>query len=178
MSIEKKYRSGLIIYSSKTGNTKKLATDTAKCLGDGICAVSVDDKPELADLSWIIVAYWVDKGTADKKTLEFLESLSGMKVGVIGTLGAYPNSQHAKDVENSVTKLVSEKNIFLGSFLCQGKVDPTLIEQFKNLPADHPHAMNEERRKRHQEAAKHPDENDVAHCVAACRTMIVKADPS
>ena len=52
--------------------------------------------------------------------------------------------------------LLDDSNQFIGSFICQGKIDPRLAEQFKNLPEGHPHAMTPERAARYREAAKHP----------------------
>jgi hypothetical protein len=119
-----------------------------------------------------LVGFWVDRGTADAKTLQFLAGLSGFSVGLFGTLGAYPDSDHAKEVAQSMEKIVSEKNTFLGCFLCQGKIDPALTEQFKKLPADHPHGMTAERLERHLEAEKHPDDADIEKAVAACASML------
>jgi flavodoxin len=167
---------GLIVYSSKTGNTRKLAQGIHKGLVDaGICDTRIaaaEENPEPADADWILLGFWADRGTADPKSLGYLKSLEGRKIGFFGTLGAYPDSPHAKDMGKKVQELGAEKNTVLGCFLCQGKVDPALIERFKSLPPDNPHAMTEERIKRHEEAAKHPDENDIKAAVAAVLAMV------
>ncbi|MDC7218668.1 MAG: flavodoxin family protein [Spirochaetales bacterium] len=164
---------GLIIYSTLTGNTEKVARKVHSSFhNDEVELKAISDKVNPGDYDWIISAYWVDRGTADKKTLAFWDSLSGCRVGTVGTLGAYPDSDHAKNVMERVENYLCKENIYLGSFLCQGKVDPRLTEKFKDLPADHPHAMNEERRKRHEEAAKHPDERDWENAISAVRTMV------
>ena len=53
-----------------------------------------------------------------------------MNVGLFGTLGAYPDSPHAKgcirDSENML-KISGKNNNVLGSFLCLGKIDEKLI---------------------------------------------------
>src|SRR5699024_6453147 len=98
----------------------------------------------------IIVGFWVDKGTADEKAKKYMEKLKGKKVGVFGTLGAYPDSDHAKKTMMRVRELLERENEVVAEFLCQGKVDPKLIEKFKDLPPDHPHGMTEERKKRHE----------------------------
>jgi flavodoxin len=165
---------GAIVYSSKTGNTRKLGLGIHEILSADfdVRIFSVEEAPDPAGYSWILLGFWVDRGTADKATLKYLERLEGCNVGFFGTLGAYPDSQHARDVKDRVGALIREKNNFLGSFLSQGKVDPKLIEMFKKLPPDNPHAMNEERRKRHAEAAKHPDQRDIVEGAEACRKMI------
>lgn len=170
-----KAEGGFIVYSSKTGNTKKLAEGIHRGLLEGgvqARLAAVEEKPDAADASWLLIGFWADKGKADQKTLEYLGGLEGRRIGLFGTLGADPGSNHARDLAKKTEALAAEKNTCLGSFLCQGKIDPALTGQFKKLPPDHPHAMNEERRKRHEEAAKHPDEADIAAALAACRTMI------
>ncbi|MDR1636154.1 MAG: flavodoxin family protein [Treponema sp.] len=166
---------GLIVYSSKTGNTRKLAEGIRRVLEDsGFPAriAAVEEKPDPAGAPWVLVGFWADRGQADEKARDYIRSLEGRRLGLFGTLGAYPDSDHAKSLAKKTEALAAEKNSCLGSFLCQGKVDPALIERFKTLPPDNPHAMTEERRKRHEEAAKHPNEDDIAAAAAAFLKMI------
>jgi flavodoxin len=166
---------GLIVYSSRTGNTRKLAEGIHRVLGEsGLPAriAPVEEKPDPGEAPWVLVGFWADRGHADDRSLEFIASLTGRRLGLFGTLGAYPDSDHARDLAGKTEALAAEKNTCLGSFLCQGKVDPALIERFKNLPPDNPHAMTEERRKRHEEAARHPNDDDIAAGAAACLRMI------
>lgn len=166
---------GLVVYSSKTGNTRKLAEGICRGLTEGgvpARMAAVEEKPGATDAPWVLVGFWADRGNADQKALEYIRSLEGRRIGLFGTLGADPNSNHARELAKKTEALAAEKNICLGSFLCQGKIDPALTEQFKKLPPDNPHAMNEERRKLHEEAAKHPDGEDIAAALRACRKML------
>ncbi|MDR3146343.1 MAG: flavodoxin family protein [Treponema sp.] len=178
---------GLIVYSSRTGNTRKLAegihrglsgaADAGEEFGPSIRLAAVEEDPDPAGADWLLIGFWADRGNADQKTLQYLRSLEGRRIGFFGTLGAYPNSAHAGDIRRRVQDTAAEKNTVLGCFLCQGRIDPALTEKFKNLPPDNPHAMNEERMKRHEEAAKHPDAGDIEAAIAACRSMIGAAAP-
>jgi flavodoxin len=179
---EQKTGSGLIVYSSKTGNTKKLAEGIREGLAGALALTikeirlaGVEENPDPAGASWVLVGFWADRGTADQKALQYLKSLEGRRLGLFGTLGACPDSAHARDINQKVQDLAAEKNTVLGCFLCQGKIDPALTERFKSLPPDNPHAMTEERMKRHLEAAKHPDENDIKAAVSACLAMLTAA---
>jgi flavodoxin len=183
-----KGRGGLIVYSSKTGNTRKLAEGIHrglnKALGAGqgevpaIRLAAVEENPSPDGANWVLVGFWADRGTADQKAQNYLKTLEGRWVGLFGTLGAYPDSDHARDIQKRVQELAAEKNTVLGCFLCQGKIDPALTERFKNLPPDNPHAMTEERKKRHLEAAKHPDDHDLEAGTAACLSMIKAVPPA
>jgi flavodoxin len=167
---------GLIVYSSRTGNTRKLAEGIqrglAEALGQEPRIAAVEENPDPAGAEWILVGFWADRGNADQKAVQYLKSLEGRKIGLFGTLGAYPDSDHAGDIRKRAQDLAAEKNALLGCFLCQGRIDPALTGRFKSLPADNPHAMTPERMKRHQEAAKHPDEKDIEAAVAACFSMV------
>ncbi|MDR3303787.1 MAG: flavodoxin family protein [Treponema sp.] len=161
----------MIVYSSKTGNTRAVAEGIARGLGENARIVPVEDAPE-GTTDVILLGFWVDRGTADAKSLAYIQKLEGRKVGLFGTLGAEPDSDHARKTGEALTALVAEKNACLGCFLCQGKIDPALTEQFKTLPPNHPHAMNEARMKRHLEAARHPDQADIEQALAACKAML------
>lgn len=163
---------GLVVYSSKTGNTRYLAEGVCAALGGAAELARVEDEPSPDGRPWLALAFWVDRGTADAKTLAYLNGLSGRRICLLGTIGAYPDSAHAVDVRRRTTALAAERNQVLGVFLCQGRIDPKLVEAFKKLPPDHPHAMNDERRKRHADAASHPNEDDVAAAAAALRAML------
>jgi len=49
----------------------------------------------------------------------------------------------------------------IGTFICQGAIDPKLLKWMEELPADHPHAPDAARRKRWEDAINRPDETDL-----------------
>lgn len=151
----------LIVYSSLTGNTKKVAEAIHEVFGAEAALFPVETAPDPAQYDLIIAGFWVDRGTADKKAQSFLQTLEGKPVALFATLGAYPDSEHAASSLKNAATLLDGSNELVGTFICQGKVDPRLLEQFKSLPEGHPHALTPERIARHQEAAKHPDEQDL-----------------
>ncbi len=166
----------LLTYSSKTGNTKKVAEGIHKILPDDSTLASVEENlnPEQFDL--IIIGFWVDKGTADEKAINYMKTIKGKKIGLFGTLGAYPDSEHAKQSMIRVKELIEPQNEVLAEFLCQGKIDPNLTKKFEKLPPDHPHAMTEERRKRHLEASKHPNEDDIKEAQGIFKELLSSLD--
>ena len=140
----------LVVYSSRTGNTRKIAEAIAAVLpGCEIHPVESAPAPEGYDL--VAVGYWVDKGMPDAQAKAYLETVRDAKVALFGTLGAWPDSDHARDCIAQGEALVNapeRRNKVLGTYLCQGKVDPKIV------------AMTPERKARLEEAAKHPDEAD------------------
>ncbi len=157
-----------VIYSSRTGNTKKVATAIAAEWGvqaDAIGTVNID-----ADM--VAIGYWVDKGQPNAESMNAMKELAGKKVFLFGTLGAEPDSKHASDCMANARSYVEEKNEIIGEFICQGAIDPKLIEMFKSFPPDHPHAITPERLERYARAATRPDERDLEAARTAARNAL------
>lgn len=149
----------LIAYSSKTGNTKKIGESILKAFPNG----EIKDIADINNLDYdlIVVGGWIDKGTLDKKSLDFVKKIKEKKVAYFFTLGAFPNSKHANNCIENINKLfLDNKNKITGNFHCQGAIDPKLISWMSELPAEHPHSPNKERVERWEEASKHPNKED------------------
>jgi flavodoxin len=151
----------LIVYSSRTGNTKKIAEAIAAVMPEAKLA-SIDTAPAPDDFDWVALGFWVNKGLPDNAMLRYMQTIRKSTVALFGTLGAWPNSEHAKKcIQRSEALLAAPEagNTVLGTFLCQGRVDPAVISLMQQQ-ASPAHPMTEERKQRLLEAAKHPDEQD------------------
>ena len=167
----------LVVYSSRTGNTRKIAEAIAAVLpGCEIHPVESAPAPEGYDL--VAVGYWVDKGMPDAKARAYLENLRGVRAALFGTLGAWPDSEHARDCIRKSEALLKEPergNTVMGSFICQGKVDPRVVEMMNKVAAD-VHPMTPERKARLEEAARHPDDTDRARAKECFLAFAVRAE--
>lgn len=153
-----------IVFSSLTGNTKKVAYEIFKIMPKGTNIYDLDNLNHELDDELLLLGYWVDKAKPNKDMYEFMENLKGKKIITFGTLGAYPDSEHAWETKNHTNKILEKNNKVLGHFLCQGKINPKITEMFKkNKGENNVHRMTPERLKRHQDAAKHPDEEDFTN---------------
>jgi len=151
----------LLTYSSKTGNTKKVAQAIGEALQ--IKPIPVEENPDPSTFDLVIAGFWVDRGTADQKMGAYLRNLINKQVALFATLGASADSHHAATcLENGAGLLGSGCNV-VGRFICQGKVAPEMVEMMKEMfPAGHPHAMTSERLARIDAAKTHPDADDLA----------------
>ncbi len=165
-----------VIYSSKTGNTKKVAEAIKQAMPEGCEIYSVPEVPADAKFDLIAMGFWIDKGTANKEALEFMKTITNTKVFTFFTLGAYPDSKHSDESREASNKLLGEGCELIGNFRCQGAIDPKLLDWMKRLPADHPHAPDEARVARWAEAALHPNEEDCAQAQAAVKDALKSAD--
>ncbi|MDR3176710.1 MAG: flavodoxin family protein [Desulfovibrio sp.] len=156
-----------VVYSSRTGNTRKIAEAVHSVMPAGTDIFPVEEAPEPASYDFLALGFWVDKGEPDAAMLAYMDRVQGKSVGLFGTLGAWPDSDHARDtMQKAVARM--QGNRVLGTFICQGRVDPKLIAAMAKMGPNNPHVMDEARKARLAEAAKHPDEND---CAAARKTF-------
>ena len=155
----------LVVYSSLTGNTQYIAQGIYEALSEDKELCAVEDIESLEDFDQIILGYWVDKGGPDKKASDLMKAIKGKKVGLFATLGAYPDSDHARTSLERGLALVEKDNEVIGSFICQGRIAEALKQRMEILPEGHPHYPDEKRRKRWADADGHPNEEDVRQAV-------------
>ena len=163
----------LIVYSSRTGNTCAVARAVHSVFPEPCLLTPVEEAPDPGDYEFIALGYWVDKGMPDKKAAAYMERVKGKKVGLFGTLGAYPDSDHAIDCRAKAAALMTGNEV-LGQFLCQGKVDPKILEMMEKMAPDQ-HPMTAERTARIEEAKKHPNEADFSAARQAFKKILGKA---
>ena len=76
-----------IIYSSKTGNTKKLAEKIREVLPEENCDYFGTEGAKALSSDILYIGFWTDIGNADSATLELLKSLKNKKIFLFGTAG-------------------------------------------------------------------------------------------
>ena len=150
-------------------NPHEIWSSQASVIAEAIAAVlpgceiyPVESAPAPEGYDLVAVGYWVDKGMPDAQAKAYLETVRDPKVALFGTLGAWPDSDHARDCIAQGEALVNapeRRNKVLGTYLCQGKVDPKIVAMMQKMASD-VHPMTPERKARLEEAAKPPDEAD------------------
>lgn len=162
----------LVAYSSRTGNTRRVAEaihaalDAAMPGGAEIHPVESAPPPE--GFGFLALGFWVDKGRADDKALGYMALVNGQQVGFFGTMGASPDSDHGQGVLADARARLAGNDILCG-FLCLGKIDPAITAA---MSAHHP--MTPERRERIDTASTHPDEADCAAAAAVFVAALAK----
>ncbi|MBR2179826.1 MAG: flavodoxin [Selenomonadaceae bacterium] len=148
-----------VIYSSVTGNTKLIAERIAEVSGDADLFDVKDVPSDLSNYEVVAVGYWLKRGGPDPLTAELLPKIQNVNVVLFETHGTEPRSEHAITAFARAAYLIGKGCRILGTFSCQGKVNPAMIEQrLKIAKSDDPHLGSIERWKR---AATHPDESDL-----------------
>lgn len=164
----------LIVYSSRTGNTKKVAEAIQAALpGDVDRVVDRNLPADLSAYDFIFAGFWADKGTANAEMAAVLPKLHHAKVAVFATAGAEPESDHAKDCLRNGSALLPGDATLVGTWSCQGKIDPKIVEMMAAMfPAGHPHSMTPARKARIENAKTHPDAADLQHVADWAKTIV------
>jgi flavodoxin len=149
----------LIAYSSKTGNTRKLAEAIHLALpGADLCPIEHAPNPASYDL--VFAGFWVELENANHNMVRFLKKLGGIRTALFATLGAYPDTQHAAASLKAAAAEIPDA-VIVDRFICQGAIDPEVIEWMEQLPENDANAPTESRRTLWADASTHPDDNDL-----------------
>ena len=118
----------IVIYSSLTGNTKQVAETIARVLPADTPCVSMSELPsDMASYDLVFAGFWVDKGTANKEARDVLGTLHNPHIALFATAGVPPQMAHAKESLINAANCLSDGVEPVGTFICQGKVDPKVI---------------------------------------------------
>ena len=74
-----------IIFSSPTGNTRLLADTIRDALPEENCNYFGVSENADTQSDILFIGFWTDKGTADKATLDLLETLKNKRIFLFGT---------------------------------------------------------------------------------------------
>ncbi len=145
----------LVVYSSRTGNTKKLAQALYDFLPEKKEIFPVKEAPDPKDYSFIAIGFWIKDGEPDPDAQEYLKKISeDHEVFLFATHGAQVNSDEVKKAMKKAEDL-AKKGRIMGIYHCQGEVPQEVVEEARNMP-NPPDWLAD------AEAAKgHPDENDI-----------------
>ena len=124
----------LVVYSSQSGNTKKLAEAVCTHLPAGAVMCSVDDAPDPADYDFVAVGFWLQAGQPDAKSAGYLARLKGhTNLFLFATHGARPGSEHAQNAMAHAQALAAGAAV-AGTFSCFGEVNSKVLEKIKAKP--------------------------------------------
>ena len=162
----------MVIYSSVSGNTKRVA----QAIGSGLNmpVYSVKEAPSVADYDVLLCGFWNDKSMACTEMATYLKELTGKKIFLFGTMTEDPNSYLGDRCQENVEAIVTEQNEVLDTFLCLGKTSEKVLAYFKTLPLDDPHGFSPENIAKYNRASTHPDEVDCEAAVQAAKAALAK----
>ncbi|MDO5516672.1 MAG: flavodoxin family protein [Clostridium sp.] len=143
-----------IVYSSLTGNTKKLAESIKNKIGECYFGKSSDEALE-ADI--IFIGFWAIGNSCGEDIKTFIEKLSDKKIFIFGTCGYNNTKEYFDGILDKVKSLIPESNTIVGSYMCQGKVSQAKQDNIKETKPE----KYQEMKAKLEEAENHPNEDDI-----------------
>ena len=144
----------MVVYSSKSGNTEKLAKTVYDNLAGEKYIYPVTQAPEPDDYDLVAVGFWLMAGKPDPKSIEYFSKIKGTRVFLFATHGAAKGSDHANAAMEKAIAMIDGGEI-AGTFSCQGVVNPEVLEKVKAKPDPPPWIGDAPK------AAGHPDAKDL-----------------
>jgi len=146
----------LIVYSTQTDNTRKLAHTIHETLPDEKEISFVGDAPDPGEYDFVAVGFWLMGGKPDPGAVAYLEKLKDDQVVFLfATHGAAKGSAHAAQGMQLARDIVSGVSV-VGSYSCQGEVNPKVLAKVKAKPQPPVWLADT------ATAVGHPDEKDLA----------------
>ncbi len=144
----------LVVYSSQTGNTKKLAQAVYDALEGEKELFSLEDAPDPNAYDFIAAGFWLMAGKPDPKSSEYLAQIKDRSLFLFATHGAAKGSDHAENAMNHA-KAIADQVKIVGTFSCQGEVNPKILAKVKAKPQP-PVWLSDA-----DDAVGHPDDDDI-----------------
>lgn len=155
----------LVVYSTQTKNTLKLAEALYDALRYSKELKSITDKPNPDDYDFIAAGFWVKDGKPDSATMEFLPQIrDGQKVFLFATHASARDSEPIRNAMK-IAKQLANRGRIVATFGCQGEVSPEMMKKlaaqdkkpgwFADAPA----------------AKGHPNDKDIAELVHLVNTV-------
>ena len=149
-----------IVYDSQTGNTALLAERIRKVLPAENLIYFGAPSAEALRADILFVGSWTDKGTCCEKIAQFLKSLQTKRVFLFGTAGFGGSAAYVSQIGNRMAENLSDGNVLLGTYLCQGKMPLSVRARYEALSK-----TDKEKAKPMLEnfdrALSHPDQEDL-----------------
>ena len=155
----------MVMYTSKTGNTKQVAKEIFAALpgmSKDIC--DLEEKTGVKEADTYFVGFGVNCGTCDIDVMDALTSLHGKNIVLFGTCGMGSSEAYYQKIEHSIQAFVQDDCDYLGAFLCQGKMPMQVRCKYEDIMHQGIEPNTVKRMiSNFDEALLHPDEEDMKH---------------
>ena len=140
-----------IIFSSVTGNTKKLADTIHETLPQDMCDYFGGNELQVPESDLLYIGFWTDKGNADNKTI-FL----------FGTAGFGGSDTYFNKILEQVRQFIDSSNEVIGAYMCQGKMPQSVRDRYIKMKENPEHPANLDMLiENFDRALSHPDADDL-----------------
>lgn len=152
-----------VVYSSQTGNTRKLAEtiksvlSPEKCSYFGTVPSCILEKPTV-----VFAGFWTDKGNCAGDMASFLETLENQKVFLFGTAGFGQNQAYFDQILTKVSSHLPPSAELIGCYMCQGQMPDSVQTRYQMLLEKDPENLRiQGMLKNFRQAVGHPTQQEL-----------------
>ena len=162
-----------VVFSSKTGNTKRLAEAIRAALGEAECIYFGPPDPKALEAPRLYVGFWTDKGTCDADSAAFLSHTAGHRVFLFGTAGFGGSDAYFSKILASVRAQLPDGAEEAGCWMCQGRMPQAVRSRYEAMQAKEPENARYKMLIENFDAAlAHPDANDLEAAAAWAKSCL------
>lgn len=170
----------LVVYSSETGNTKKLAEEIYNSISPKYGEkklVNIRSWNGTLDAENYYIGFWVNRGSCSLEIIDLISSLHNKNVAFFGTCGLANNDDYYRSLEQNALVWLDRDNYFLGSYFCRGKMNPYIRDNYEACREKYGDHKVDLLLRVYEESLSHPNRDDLlkAHLFAE---KIQKSIPS
>ena len=164
-----------VIYASATGNTKLLAEEIRKRMGEVecVCFGTVEEAGTAIEADIIFAGFWTHKGNCRDELGRFLAGQHDRKVFLFGTAGFGGAQSYFDQILERVKGHLAADNEVAGTYMSQGKMPQSVRKRYEGMLEQNP---GDERIKgmieNFDRAVQHPDETDLKALGEAVRQVL------
>ncbi len=145
----------LVVYSSRTGNTKKLAEALYEHIPGEKQIAPVSEAPDPGDFTFIAAGFRIENGEPDREIQEYLKKIvDDCQVFLFATHASERGSDTVKGAMKKARDLARRARI-VGEFDCQGEVPEDKLNEARQQTPEPAWVKDAEK------AKGHPDQEDI-----------------
>ncbi len=167
----------LVLYQSETGNTRKVAATIFSHLpGNSKDLIDITTNKTIPEAKLYFIGFCVHQGTCSIAVSDFLESLSNKQIALFGTCGMHEDMTYYSQIEKRVSAWIETDNIYLGTFLCQGRMPQQVRQKYMQMKLNGTaNPQVDSWLRNFDEALPHPDSLDMEHAKVFVQKMLKKS---
>lgn len=162
-----------IVFSSATGNTRKVAEAIRGVLPAQDCLYFGGPDPAALNAELLFLGSWADKGTCTDEMAAFIKTLPAKKVALFGTAGFGGAPAYFAMILDRVAALLPAACTVEGRFMCQGHMQSGVRARYEKMLAGSPGDPKLQGfLDNFDKAATHPDETDLKNAADFAARLI------
>ncbi|HIW20665.1 MAG TPA: flavodoxin family protein [Candidatus Dorea intestinavium] len=152
----------LVLYESLSGNTKKVATEIFSSLpGNSKDIIDLSECTSLPEARVYFIGFGIYYGSCHLEINSLLSSISKKAIALFATCSMGNSDEYKKHIAQTVSAWIEDDNVYLGAFICQGKIPMSLRCKCEHFCSSMGKGSSRALLKAFDSALTHPDRKDL-----------------